>query len=52
MTEQNYHISLGEVYGGDVPDGVDPDIELVLRISVLRAICLQALKMSNLKPDY
>ncbi|EPS40177.1 hypothetical protein H072_5982 [Dactylellina haptotyla CBS 200.50] len=49
--EQIYHISLGELYGGECPPGVDADTELPLNITELRNICRQALLSLNLVPD-
>ncbi|KAK6540402.1 hypothetical protein TWF694_009201 [Orbilia ellipsospora] len=49
--EQSYPISLGEVYGGECPDGIDPDVELPFNISELRNMCRQTMMGLNFIPD-
>ncbi|KAF3912346.1 hypothetical protein AA313_de0206501 [Arthrobotrys entomopaga] len=49
--EQNYRISLGELYGGGCPEGMDPDTELPLNISELRNICRKTMMDLGLVPD-
>ncbi|KAK6497673.1 hypothetical protein TWF481_012078 [Arthrobotrys musiformis] len=50
-TEQSYHISLGEVYSGTCPEGIDADTELTLSISELRDISRVVLVGCGLVPD-